>query len=268
MTVIFTIFADDMAELIDTHSHIYDEAFDADFDDVVSRAKENGLTALIMPGIDISCYDRMLSAADRLPGFAFPCIGLHPTSVGDSWRDEYRFVKEHLGDRRFYAIGEVGLDFHWSDKYRKEQIEVFENQIEIAAERDLPLIIHLRDATGVMLNVLEDMKGIPIRGSFHAFSGSYETYKEYLKYGDFKFGIGGVATYKNAGVAGTIASMSLSDIILETDCPWLTPVPHRGQRNESSYVRFVAEKVSSIKGVSVEEVGAVTSRNARSLFKM
>ncbi len=257
-----------MAEFIDTHSHIYDEAFDSDFEEAVSRARESGVSALILPGIDISNYGRMLSAADRLPGFAYPCIGLHPTSVNDSWREEYRFVEEHLEERRFYAVGEVGLDLHWSDKYRKEQIEVFENQIEMAARKDLPLIIHLRDAAGLMLKVLEDMKGVTMKGSFHAFSGSYETYRGYLKSGDFKFGIGGVATYKNAGVADTIAAMSLSDIILETDCPWLTPVPHRGERNESSYVRFVAGKVASIKGLTVEEVGAVTSANARSLFKI
>lgn len=255
-------------ELIDTHSHIYDEAFDDDFDLVVSRARESGVSALVLPGIDISSYDRMIAAADALQGYAYPCIGLHPTSVGPSWREELQFVTDHLGDRRFFAIGEVGLDFHWSDEFGREQIEVFENQIELAAEKDLPLIIHLRDATNQMIRVLEDMKGAPIRGTMHAFSGSYETYKQYLKYGDFKFGIGGVSTYKNAGVALTIEKMSLSDIILETDCPWLTPVPHRGERNESSYVRFVAEKVASIKGLTVEEVAAVTSAGARSLFNM
>lgn len=255
-------------ELIDTHSHIYDEAFDDDFDQAVSRARENGVSALVLPGIDIASYDRMIAAADRLEGYAYPCIGLHPTSVGPSWKEELQFVRDHLGDRRFYAIGEVGLDFHWSDEFGREQIKVFEEQIEIAAKNDLPLIIHLRDATEQMLRVLEDMRGVPIRGTMHAFSGSYETYRQYLSYGDFKFGIGGVSTYKNAGVARTIERMSLSDIILETDCPWLTPVPHRGERNESSYVRFVAEKVASIKGITVGEVASVTSAGARSLFKL
>lgn len=255
-------------DLIDTHSHIYDEAFDADFDDVVSRARKAGISALVLPGIDISSYDRMLSAAGRLAGYAYPCIGLHPTSVNVSWREEYQFVLDHFGDRKFVAIGEVGLDFHWSDEFGREQIEVFENQIELAAKNNLPLIIHLRDATVQMMKVLEDMKGVPVKGTLHAFSGSYETYREYLKKGDFKFGIGGVSTYRNAGVAETVSRMSLSDIVLETDCPWLTPVPHRGERNESSYVCLVAEKVAEIKGLTLDEVASVTSSNARSLFNI
>ena len=257
-------------ELIDTHSHIYDEAFDADFDDAVARAREAGVAALVMPGIDISCHQRMLRAADVLEGYAHPCIGLHPTSVGDSWREELAFVHEHIHDRRFYAIGEIGLDEYWSKDFVAQQIEVFEDQLQLAAGEGLPVIIHLREATDDMFKVLEDMKGVPIKGTMHAFSGSYETYKRYMSYkdADFKFGIGGVVTYKNAGVAVALERMSLSDIVLETDCPWLTPVPYRGKRNESSYVRFVAEKIAAIKGLPVEEVAEITTRSARSLFSL
>lgn len=253
-------------ELIDTHSHIYDEAFDADFEQVVGRAREAGVRACVMPGIDSTCHARVTGAADGLPGFAFPCIGLHPTSVGENWREELDFVKAHVGDRRFYAVGEIGLDEYWSKDFVKEQIAVCEEQIALAASLDLPVIIHLREATDDFFKVLEDLKGIPFRGTMHAFSGSYETYRRLLKYADFKFGIGGVVTYRNAGVASSLERMSLTDIVLETDCPWLTPVPFRGKRNESSYVRYVAEKVSQIKNTALEEVAAVTTAAARTLF--
>ena len=256
-------------ELIDTHSHIYDEAFDADFDEAAARARDAGVVSLIMPGIDISCHQRMLRAADALDGYAHPCIGLHPTSVGENWREELSFVREHIHERRFYAIGEIGLDEYWSKDFVAEQIRVFEEQLQIASDEKLPVIIHLREATDDMFRVLEDMRGVPLRATMHAFSGSYETYRRYLSYPvDFKFGIGGVVTYKNAGVAVALEKMSLSDIVLETDCPWLTPVPYRGKRNESSYVRFVAEKVAAVKGIAVDEVARVTTANARDLFSI
>ena len=257
-------------ELIDTHSHIYDEAFDADFDEVVLRSRLSGVASLVMPGIDISCHGRMIRAADALEGYAYPCIGLHPTSVGENWREELSFVHEHIHDRRFLAIGEIGLDEYWSKEFVARQMEVFENQLQLAADEGLPVIIHLREATGDMFKVLEDMKGVMVKGTLHAFSGSYETYKRFMSYkdADLKFGIGGVVTYKNAGVAAALEKMSLSDVVLETDCPWLTPVPWRGKRNESSYVRIVAEKIAAIKGLDPEEVGRVTTANARELFAL
>jgi len=255
-------------EFIDTHSHIYDEAFDEDFDAAVSRAREAGVTSLILPGIDRASYDRMTHCADILPDYAFPCTGLHPTSVGTDWREELQFVYDSFDCREWKAIGEIGLDRHWSDEFLKEQIEVLESQIDFASGHGLPVIIHLRDATEEFFRVLEDMKGVPIKGTMHAFSGSYETYCRLLKYADFKFGIGGVVTYKNAGVAVALEKMSMDDIVLETDCPWLTPVPFRGGRNESSYVVKVAGKVAQVKNLSLEEVASVTTRNARFLFNI
>jgi len=265
----FTIFVLDMPELLDTHSHIYDEAFDADFDDVVSRAKAAGVVGLVMPGIDISSYGRLISAAERLGDYACPCIGLHPTSVAENWKEELQFVFDHVDERHFFAIGEIGLDEYWSKDFVKEQIEVFERQIDLASRKGLPVIIHLREASEDMFRVLEDMKGVPIKGTMHAFSGSYETYRRLLSYEvDLKFGIGGVVTYKNAGVALSLEKMSLDDIVLETDCPWLTPVPFRGKRNESSYVSIVAQKVAQIKNISLAEVSSYTTRNARALFNI
>jgi TatD DNase family protein len=254
--------------LTDTHCHLYDEAFQPDFEAVLSRAREAGVGACVMPGIDRSCHEAMLAVADALPGFAFPCIGLHPTSVGENWPEELDFVKTHLGDRRWYAVGEIGLDEYWSKEYVKEQMHVLEEQIVLASRADLPVIIHLREATDDFFRVLEDLRGVDFRGVMHAYSGSYETYRRLLTYADFKFGIGGVVTYKNAGIAAAMEKMSLQDVVLETDCPWLTPVPFRGKRNEPAHVRLVAEKIAQIKRLPLEEVAAVTTAQAQSLFKL
>ena len=254
--------------LTDTHCHLYDEAFQTDFEAVLSRAREAGVGACVMPGIDRSCHEAMLAVADALPGFAFPCIGLHPTSVGENWQEELDFVKTHLGDRRWYAVGEIGLDEYWSKEYVKEQMRVLEEQIVLASRADLPVIIHLREATDDFFRVLEDLRGVEFRGVMHAYSGSYETYRRLLTYADFKFGIGGVVTYKNAGIAAAMEKMSLQDVVLETDCPWLTPVPFRGKRNEPAHVRLVAEKIAQIKHLPLEEVAAVTTAQARALFKL
>lgn len=255
-------------ELIDTHSHIYDDAFVPDFDEVIARSKEAGVSALVMPGIDSSCHKAMMAAASALPGYAYPCIGLHPTSVGENWREELNFVLKNVSSSKFYAIGEIGLDEYWSKDYVKEQMEVCKRQIELASRLDLPVIIHLREATEDFFSLLEDIKGLQFRGTMHAFSGSYETYCRLLKYADFKFGIGGVVTFKNAGVAVALEKMSIDDVVLETDCPYLTPVPFRGKRNESSYLKFICEKISQIKNIPVEEVGRITSENARRLFAL
>ena len=254
--------------IVDTHCHLYDEAFRPDFDDVLARAREAGLEACVMPGIDRSCHESLVAMADALPGFAFPCIGLHPTSVSETWEEELAFVKERFADRRWYAVGEIGLDEYWSKEFVKEQIRVLEEQIVLAAEAGLPVIIHLREATDDFFRVLEDLRGVDFRGVMHAFSGSYETYRRLLTYADFRFGIGGVVTYKNAGVALAVEKMSLDDIVTETDCPWLTPVPFRGKRNEPSYVRLVVEKIAQIKQLPYEDVAASTTRNARRLFNL
>lgn len=254
--------------LTDTHCHLYDEAFQPDFEAVLSRAREAGVGACVMPGIDRSCHEALLAVADALPGFAFPCIGLHPTSVGENWPEELDFVKAHLDDRRWYAVGEIGLDEYWSKEYVKEQMRVLEEQVVLAAGAGLPVIIHLREATDDFFRVLEDLRGVDFRGVMHAYSGSYETYRRLLAYADFKFGIGGVVTYKNAGVATALEKMSLQDVVLETDCPWLTPVPFRGKRNEPAHVRLVAEKIAQIKRLPLEEVAAVTTAGARALFNL
>lgn len=255
-------------DLIDTHSHIYDEAFDSDRAEVVARAADSGVRRLIMPGISSAEHAAMLKCADEMPMTAFPCIGLHPTEVTENWREEIDFVRDNLHSRRFYGIGEIGLDYYWSRDFEQEQKRVFAEQIEIAVEEDLPILIHSRNATDAVFEVLEDFRNCDVRGVFHAFSGSYETYRRCLDYGDFKFGIGGVCTYKKAGIAEVLPKMSMQDIVLETDCPYLTPVPHRGTRNESSYIIIIAEKVAGLKGLSIGEVAEATTATACTLFNL
>ena len=252
-------------DMIDTHSHIYDEAFNEDFDQMIARAREAGVAKLVMPGIDSSCHNLMVAAADALPGFAYAAIGLHPTETRENWREELQFVYDHLHDRPWVAIGEIGMDLYWSKEYLEEQKEVFCAQLDLAHEADLPVIIHAREATEEIFACIKKVAK-PLRGTFHAFTGSYETYTQIKRYGDFFVGIGGVVTFKNAHVAAALERIPLEDVLLETDSPYLTPVPYRGRRNESAYVRFVAEKIAQIKGVDFEEVNAVTTRNAENLF--
>ena len=252
--------------MIDTHSHIYDEAFDEDFGSVLQRAKEAGVAKMVMPGIDSGCHDRMMQCARRLEGYAFPAIGLHPTSVDANWEDELQFVWDNYREGQFVAIGEIGLDEHWSTEFLEEQKRVFEDQLAFAWEHDLPVIIHSRDSTEDIFDCL-DRVGKPLRGVFHAFSGSYETYCRIRKhYGGFKIGVGGVVTYKNSHLAAFMDKVPLEDILLETDAPWLTPVPFRGKRNESGYIRYTAEKLAQLKDISFDEVDAVTTDNAEKMF--
>ena len=251
--------------MIDTHSHIYDEAFSDDFDQVVARAREAGVEKIIMPGIDSSCHERMCACADLLQGFAWPAIGLHPTEVRENWREELQFVYDRFGDRQWVAVGEIGMDLYWSKEFLEQQREVFCSQLALAFEKDLPVIIHARDAAEEIFECIKKVAK-PLRGSFHAFTGSYETYLRIKAAGDFKVGIGGVVTFKNAHVAKALERIPLEDILLETDSPYLTPVPYRGKRNESAYIRFVAQKIAEIKGVGQDLVDRVTSNNAQNLF--
>ena len=271
---------------IDTHTHPYDTAFDADREEVLQRALDAGVSKWIFPAIDSTYYHMQLECFNNHQNNAFMTIGLHPTSVAANWREELKFVEEKLKDSvnssnhdsalscnpRYYAIGEIGLDGYWSKEFMKEQMEVFGTQIDMAAECNLPIIIHERSATDEIFQVLDNHvfgksgKSQRIRGVFHAFSGSPETFERIQRYGEFKVGIGGVVTYKNAGIAKTLENIPLKSIVLETDSPWLTPVPHRGKRNESSYIPLIAAKVSEIKGCSIDEVAFQTTMNAEELF--
>lgn len=255
-----------MIQFVDTHAHLYDEAFDRDFDETIARIKENGVIKCIFPGIDSTTFERQTRAAARCGDFVAQAMGLHPTSVGANWREELDFVFDAVEKGNYVAIGEIGMDGYWSKEFLVEQKEVFREQLKLAYSKDLPVIIHAREATEEIFQVLDSLKGEVPRGVFHAFSGSYETYSRIASYGNFMVGIGGVVTYKNAGVAKSIERIPLERMLLETDSPYLTPVPFRGKRNESSYLVHIAGKIAEIKGCTLEEVASATTANAFEMF--
>lgn len=252
-------------EFIDTHSHLYDEAFAGEEDAAVARAAESGVNRIIFPDIDSQSRDAMFDFADRHTGVIFPCLGLHPTSVGADWQKELSHMEAYL-DRSIWAIGEIGLDCYWSKEYLKEQQEVMRIQLEMAAARDLPVIIHSRESTELIINILKECRHLGLRGVFHAFSGSMETFRELQKLGDWYIGIGGVLTYKKASIAETVRDIPLERILLETDSPYLTPVPFRGKRNESSYIPYIAARLAELTSHDISLVAETTTSNARKLF--
>lgn len=256
-----------MDSFIDTHTHLYDEAFDEDRDAVIERSEASGVTKFILPDIDGTTRGLMFGLADKYPGKAYPCLGLHPTSVDSEW--EAGMEKMHsYSSRKIAAIGETGMDCYWSKEFISEQKEVLRQHFILADRLGLPVIIHSRDATEHIFDVLEACRHLNLRGVFHAYSGSIETFRRIQGYGDWYVGIGGVLTYKNASIAETVRNIPLDRIVLETDSPYLTPVPKRGTRNESSYIPFIAGKLAGLKGVSVEEIAETTSDNAAKLFSI
>lgn len=250
---------------IDTHTHLYDEAFAGEEDLAVARAIEAGVTRMILPDIDSQTREAMFALADRHEGTLFPCLGLHPTSVDAGWQNEMLLLEKHL-DRKIYAIGEIGMDCYWSKEFIREQEEALRIQLETAARMNLPVIIHSRESTELIINILKDCSHLRLRGVFHAFSGSVETFRELQRTGDWYIGIGGVLTYKKASIAETVRQIPLERILLETDSPYLTPVPFRGKRNESSYVPHIAGRLAELCGISIEDVAQVTTENAQKLF--
>lgn len=251
--------------LIDTHSHLYDEAFASEEDAAVLRSVEAGVDRIILPDIDSRSRSAMFSLADRHPGVLFPCLGLHPTSVDASWEAEMEKMQEHPS-RSIAAIGEIGIDCYWSREFIEQQKETFRRQLRMAHERNLPVIIHSREATAIIMEILRELRHLDLRGVFHAFSGSIETYREIERLGDWSIGIGGVLTFKKASIAETVKGIPLERIVLETDSPYLTPAPHRGKRNESSYIPLIASRLAELKGTDVETVAAHTTQNAEKLF--
>ena len=254
-------------EFTDTHAHLYDEAFISEEDQAVERAVRAGVTRMILPDIDSQTREAMFSLADRHEGRIFPCLGLHPTSIGADWEKELAALEGWLS-RKIYAIGEIGMDCYWSKEFIKEQQEALRIQLELADRLDLPVIIHSRESTELIINVLKECRHLNLRGVFHAYSGSIETYRQIERLGDWYIGIGGVLTYKKASIAETVKEIPLDRILLETDCPYLTPVPFRGKRNESSYIPHIAARLSEILGKGIEEIAETTTANAEKLFRI
>ena len=259
--------------LIDTHSHIYDEAFDADRETVVERAKQEGVERIVLPAIDGESNERLFEMCRAYGNYVVPLMGLHPTSVNYNprWREELAEVERLLanppqGVTRFYGVGEIGLDLYWSRDWQAEQTEAFRAQLDMALKYDLPIVVHTRDAWEEMAAIIEEYRDNGLRGIFHAFSADVAMYERLREYGDFVFGIGGVVTFKKSALAEVVKDMQLEDLVIETDAPYLTPAPHRGTRNESSYVRFVAQKIAELKGIEYEVVAERTTANAKRIF--
>lgn len=251
--------------LIDTHCHISDEAFAGDEEGYISRAQEVGVEIMLQPDVDSKERKAMFELADRHPGVLYPMLGLYPGSVDQGWKEEIDRMMEY-SDRSVVALGEIGLDYYYGKEFAKEQKEALDWQLDYAAQRSLPVNIHLRDAMGDFLDILRRHKGL--KGNMHAYSGSYESFLELQRLGDWYIGVGGVVTFKKASLAEVVRRVPLERIVLETDAPYLTPVPFRGRRNESSYIPFIAAKVAELKGVTIDEVAEVTTSNARNLFEI
>lgn len=254
-------------QFIDTHTHLYDEAFASQEDLAVQRAVGAGVTRMILPDIDSTTRKQMFDLASKHPGTLYPCLGLHPTSINADWQSEIEKMSDFWSES-IVAIGEIGIDCYWSKEFIEQQKEAFRLQLKMAHERNLPVIIHSRESTEIILDILKECRSLDIRGVFHAYSGSRETFREIRKLGDWYIGIGGVLTFKKASIAENIKDIPLEHILLETDSPYLTPVPFRGKRNESAHIPLIAGKLAEIKGVSIDEIAAVTTQNAESLFKI
>lgn len=254
-------------EFIDTHTHNYDEAYKGCEDEVIGRAVAAGVTKLLQADVDSSERDSMFRLCDRHPGVLYPMLGLYPGSVQENWKDEIDAMLPYRS-KGVVAVGEIGLDYHYCEDTKELQKEAFRTQLELAAQWDLPVNIHLREATEDFFSVIKDCGHLGLRGNLHAFSGSLETFERLRKYGDWYVGIGGVVTFRKAGIGREIAKFPLDRILLETDSPYLTPTPHRGERNESAYIPLIAAFIAQSKGISIEEVAAQTTQNARKLFRI
>ena len=251
--------------ITDTHTHLYSEQFDQDRALMMQRAKDAGVHRFFIPAIDSSYTERMLSLETQYPNDVFLMMGLHPTSVKENFKEELLHVKKWVDKKSFCAIGEIGIDLYWDTTYLAEQQEAFQTQIQWAKEKKLPIVIHCRDAFDEIFDVLESEKGEDLSGIFHCFTGTIEQANRAISY-NMKLGIGGVVTFKNGKIDRFLNQIDLKHIVLETDSPYLAPVPHRGKRNESAYLTLVSDKISDIYGISLGEVAATTTKNAKDVF--
>lgn len=250
---------------IDTHTHLYDERLMRD-EQQIERAIEAGVTKLYMPNCDSNTIDGMLQLADKWPQNCLPMMGLHPCYVKEDYKDELAVVADWLGKRKFYAVGEIGLDYYWDMTYKAQQIEAFQAQIDLALQYDLPIVIHSRESTQDCIDIVRRNQNGKLKGIFHCFSGTLQEAEQVVELG-FYLGIGGVVTYKKTDLPEIITKLSLSNVVLETDAPYLAPVPYRGKRNESAYIPVIAQKIAEISNLPLGEVAAITTTNANLIFK-
>ena len=254
-------------QLIDTHTHLYLPEFDSDRDEMIDRAVSSGIIRLLMPNIDIHSVDLMLSSADRYKNTCIPMIGLHPTSVKDDYREQLKELEKISTEHIFIAVGEIGIDLYWDKTHLNEQLDAFRKQVSFAVKSQLPVVIHSREAFPEVCSVLDEFKGEQLTGVFHAFSGNMNDAEKAVGMG-FMLGIGGPLTFKNSGLDKIVKDIGIEHIILETDSPYLSPVPYRGKRNESSYISIINKKLAEVIGIDEEECASATFNNSCLLFKI
>jgi len=253
-------------DMIDTHAHIYATEFASDRSDMLERAFTQGLSQIWMPNIDHTSIDGMLELENQYPGQCLPMMGLHPCYVKKDFQKELYLVEEWLSKRKFLAVGEIGLDFHWDTTYRAQQEEAFQVQVRLAHQHGLPIVIHCRKSFTETVTLLEELAIPGLRGIFHCFSGDLKDARKVVEL-NFLLGIGGVVTFKNGGLDQVLPEIDLAHVVLETDCPYLAPVPYRGKRNESGYLPTIAQKIADLKRVSLEVVAEASTRNALALVQ-
>jgi TatD DNase family protein len=251
--------------LIDTHAHLYSEDFADDRDEMIRNAVQAGVQKIVLPNIDENSIESMLELSNAYPEVCFPLMGLHPTSVGENYKDKLQIVESWLGRRDFFGIGETGIDLYWDKTYQKEQEDAFRIQLQIARSLHKPVVIHVRNSFNEVYEILSNEQDGNLCGVFHCFSGSINEAQKIIDIG-FSLGVGGVVTFKNSNLPETLRQVDIKHVVLETDSPYLAPMPHRGRRNESAFLLKIAEKVANIYGIDIAEVSLKTSANAKMLF--
>lgn len=255
-------------KIIDTHAHIYLDNFSDDREEIIKSAQEAGVERIFLPNIDSSTIPQMKKIVEEEPDYFFPMMGLHPCSVDENVEEELDAIYSELKKGKYYAVGEIGVDLYWEKKFKDRQIDAFKRQIEWAKDMELPIVIHARDSFNEIFEVLDEVNDDRLSGIFHCFTGTVEQAQRVLNYGDFVLGIGGVVTFKNSGLDKVVEQLSLKDIVLETDAPYLSPAPFRGKRNESAYTRLIAQKIADLHQKSLEEIAEVTTENAKRVFNI
>jgi len=251
--------------ITDTHTHLYSEQFSEDRNEMIQRALDAGVSRFFVPAIDSTYLNSMLELENSFPENMFLMMGLHPTHVKENVEDELAFIKKWLDKRHFYALGEIGIDLYWDKTFLKQQQIAFKTQINWAKEKNLPIVIHCRDAFDEIFEILEEVNDDKLFGIFHCFTGSLEQAKKAISY-NMKLGIGGVVTFKNGKIDTFLNEIPVENIVLETDSPYLSPTPYRGKRNESSYITKVLDKLADIYGLTPEEIAEITTKNSKNVF--
>ncbi len=254
--------------LIDTHTHLYLDSFKNDLSIIINNCQKNGIKKLLLPNIDSTTINAVNQLSRKYAEICYPMMGLHPCSVKENFHSELAIIENELNKGEYIGIGEIGIDLYWDRSTLDEQKLVFETQVKWAKERNLPIVIHTREAFEEVFSIIDSLNDNELTGIFHCFTGNKEQAEHIINYGGFKLGIGGVVTYKNSGLDKTLKDIDVDHLVLETDSPYLTPTPFRGKRNESTYLTYIAEKLSSIYGCSIDDIAKKTTTNALEIFKL